>query len=66
MEQTVRLIKYMALTHKQRPLFLNVYMLAWSITPSDLKRVVEQLGDGYEIVLPRILLFQSRKQVEIT
>lgn len=65
-EQTVRLIKRIASTHKQRPLFLNVYMLAWSITPSDLKRVVERLGEEYEIVLPKILLFQCRKRVEIT
>lgn len=60
-EQTVRLIKCMALTYKQRPLFLNVYVLAWSITPFDLKQVVERLGDGYEIVLPKALLAMLAK-----
>src|SRR6266581_8196212 len=36
--------------------FLNVYVLAWSMTPSDLKQVVEQLGDEYEVVKPGQLL----------
>ncbi len=36
--------------------FLNVYILAWSMTPSDIKQVVQQLGDGYEVVTPGRLL----------
>ena len=36
--------------------FLSVYILAWSMTPSDLKQVVQQLGDGYEVVTPGRLL----------
>ncbi len=59
--QTVRWIKNAALAQKQRPLFLNVYMLAWSITPSDLRQIVERLGDGYAIVLPKTLLAMLAK-----
>jgi hypothetical protein len=36
--------------------FLNVYILAWSMTPSDLKQVVQQLGAEYEVVKPGRLL----------
>lgn len=54
--KTVKLIKNAAAAHSARPLFLNVYMLAWSITPSDIKQVVQQLGSGYEVVLPKTLL----------
>jgi hypothetical protein len=36
--------------------FLNVYILAWSMTPSDLKQVIQQLGDRYEVVTPGRLL----------
>ncbi len=53
---TVRLIKNAVASHPERPLFLNVYMLAWKIGPSDLKAIVQQLGSGYEIVLPKTLL----------
>lgn len=38
--------------HQASPLFLNVYILAWSMTPSDLKRVIQQLGSEYEVVTP--------------
>jgi hypothetical protein len=53
--RTVRLIKNAASAHAERPLFLNVYILAWSMTPSDLRQVVQQLGSEYEIVLPKTL-----------
>jgi hypothetical protein len=36
--------------------YLNVYIMAWSMTPSDLKQVVQQLGNGYEVVTPGRLL----------
>jgi hypothetical protein len=55
-EGTVAMIKDAANSHSQRPLFLNVYILAWKMSPSDLKAVIEQLGSGYEIVLPKTLL----------
>lgn len=54
--KTVRLIKAASAARSQRPLFLSVYMLAWTIGPSHLKQIVQQLGDGYEIVLPKTLL----------
>ncbi len=38
------------------PQFLNVYILAWSMTPSDLQQVIEQLGSEYEVVTPGRLL----------
>ncbi len=52
----IKLIKAATLFHKNRPLFLNIYMLAWTITLADIKQVIEQLGEGYEVVLPRTLL----------
>ncbi len=54
--EAVKLIKHAANHHSQRPLFLNIYLLAWSITPSDLKQIIQQLDCGYEIVLPGTLL----------
>jgi hypothetical protein len=36
--------------------YLNVYIMAWSMTPSDLKQVVQQLGNEYEFVKPATLL----------
>jgi hypothetical protein len=36
--------------------FLNVYIVAWSVTPSDLKQVIQQLGNEYEVVTPGKLL----------
>ena len=55
-EKTVSLIRDSASAREERPLFLNVYILAWKMTPSDLKQVVEQLGNDYEIVTPGTLL----------
>ncbi len=59
----VRLIKAATLLHRNRPLFLNIYMLAWTITLADLKQVVEQLGEGYEVVLPGTLLAMLAKNL---
>jgi hypothetical protein len=56
----VGLIKRAA-TSTRRPLFLNVYCLAWSMGPSDIKEIKEQLGDSYEFVLPRTLLAMLAK-----
>ncbi len=36
--------------------YLNVYIMAWSMTPSDLKQVIQLLGSGYEVVTPGRLL----------
>jgi hypothetical protein len=54
-DRTVKLIKAAAANAK-RPLFLNIYCVAWSMSPSNLKQVKEQLDDSYEVVLPRTLL----------
>jgi hypothetical protein len=36
--------------------YLNVYVMAWTMTPSALQQVVQQLGNQYDIVKPSILL----------
>lgn len=53
---TVNLVKGAAGIRSERPLFINVYVLAWKMTPSALKQVIQQLGPNYEIVLPGTLL----------
>ncbi|HEY7416549.1 MAG TPA: hypothetical protein VH593_15250, partial [Ktedonobacteraceae bacterium] len=53
---TVAMIKAASLQHIKRPSFVNVYVLAWNMTPSDLLQVMELLGDEYEAVLPGTLL----------
>jgi hypothetical protein len=53
---TLQLIRDATAAYSQRPLFLNVYILAWKVTPSDLKQIVQQLGSSYQIVLPSTLL----------
>lgn len=55
-KKTVSLIQNTASAREEHPLFLNVYVLAWKMTPSDLKQVVAQLGSDYEIVTPGTLL----------
>lgn len=59
---TVKMIKNVVNSHAERPLFLNVYILAWNMNPSDLQAVIEQLGSGYEIVLPKTLLAMLAEQ----
>jgi len=48
--------KNAALIMKQRPLFLNVYILTWTMGPSDIKQVIQQLGSEYQVVTPGTLL----------
>jgi hypothetical protein len=52
----VQMIRAAALLHSRRPFFLNLYVLAWSMSPTALLQVVQQLGDEYEVVLPATLL----------
>lgn len=59
--QTVSMVKLAAATFLKRPLFLNVYILAWNMMPSDIKRAIEQLGSDYEIVTPGTLLAMLAK-----
>ncbi len=58
-EGTIRLIRRAAAS-TQRPLCLNVYILAWTITPSDLYHITQELGPDYEVVLPGTLLAMLR------
>jgi hypothetical protein len=55
-QSTVDLVKSASLILKQRPLFLNVYLLAWKLGPSEIKQAIQQLGSGYEVVKPGKLL----------
>ena len=55
-QSTVDLVKSATVILKQRPLFLNVYLLAWKMGPSDIKQVIQQLGSGYVVVKPGTLL----------
>lgn len=56
--RATELIRNAAAANQRRPLFLNVYLLAWKMTPSDVKQVVQQLGSGYQVVTPGALLSQ--------
>jgi hypothetical protein len=57
-DQTIRLIRNATAKSSQKhsSLFLNVYIHAWVMTPSDLKQVVERLGSEYDFVTPGRLL----------
>jgi hypothetical protein len=55
-QSAVNLVNSASSILKQRPLFLNVYVLAWKMSPSDIKQVIQQLGSGYEVVKPGTLL----------
>ena len=59
--QTVSMVKLATATFLKRPLFLNVYILAWSMTPSSIKQAIEQLGSDYEVVTPGTLLTMLAK-----
>jgi len=54
--EAVSMIKEGAAGYAGRPILLNIYVLAWKMTPSDLKQVAEQLGSDYEVVTPGTLL----------
>ena len=59
-DRAVKLIESAAAKAK-RPLFLNVYCLAWLMGPSDIKEIKQRLDDSYEVVLPRTLLAMLAK-----
>jgi len=54
--QIIQQVTRAAFLHRQRPLFLNVYLLAWDITLAEIKKAMGQLGSDYEFVLPGQLL----------
>lgn len=55
-DQALSMIKEAVDDYKGKPVFLNLYVLAWNMTPSDLQQVVTKLGPGYEFVTPGTLL----------
>ena len=55
-DEALAMIREGAEDYRGRPIFLNLYVLAWKMTPTDLKQVVEKLGTGYEVVTPGKLL----------
>jgi hypothetical protein len=55
-QSTLDLVNSITLIMRQRPLFLNVYLLAWNMGPSDIKQVIQQLGSEYDVVKPGRLL----------
>ncbi|GCE45908.1 GxGYxY motif-containing protein [Thermosporothrix hazakensis] len=53
--------------NRQRPLFLNLYVQAWTMTPTDLKRLVERLerlDSTFAFVTPGTLLSLYRCSLE--
>ncbi|GAC1364831.1 MAG: GxGYxYP family putative glycoside hydrolase [Ktedonobacteraceae bacterium] len=60
-ENAVTIVKLAATLSPQRPLFLNLYVLAWSMGPTQLRQVMQQLGSDYEFVLPGTLLAMLNK-----
>ncbi len=44
-----------AVTTSKPPYFLNVYVMAWTMTPTNIKQVIQQLGSQYEVVSPGTL-----------
>jgi hypothetical protein len=54
--RAIELIKHATSANQRRPLFLNVYLLAWTMTPLDVNQVVQQLGSDYQVVTPGALL----------
>ena len=55
-DEALSMIKKGTEGYKERPAFLNLYVLAWKMSPSDLKQVVTKLGTEYEVVTPGTLL----------
>ncbi|HEY6406341.1 MAG TPA: GxGYxYP domain-containing protein, partial [Ktedonobacteraceae bacterium] len=54
--KTLELVRNATSSIQQRPLYLNVYIMAWSMTPSDVKQVLQQLGSQFTVVRPGTLL----------
>ncbi|HLX59489.1 MAG TPA: hypothetical protein VKR83_20920 [Ktedonobacteraceae bacterium] len=50
--QALKLIKNNTPAQMQRPVFLNVYLYAWRMTPTDIKKVMQALDSRYKMVTP--------------
>ncbi|HEX6478839.1 MAG TPA: GxGYxYP domain-containing protein [Ktedonobacteraceae bacterium] len=57
-DKTVRLVRNASPASR----FLNVYIFAYKMTPSDVKQVTQQLGGEYEVVTPGKLLAMLAKE----
>jgi GxGYxYP putative glycoside hydrolase C-terminal domain/GxGYxY sequence motif in domain of unknown function N-terminal len=55
-DKTLRLVRNATASLQNRPRFLNIYVMAWTMTPSDIKEVIQQLGSQYVVVTPRTLM----------
>ncbi len=55
-DKTVRLVRNARASLQNRSHFLNIYVMAWTMTPSDIKEVIQQLGSQYLVVTPRTLM----------
>jgi putative glycoside hydrolase with GxGYxYP motif len=63
--QTLALIKNNTPPQLKSPVYLNVYIYAWSMTPSDIRKVMQSLDDRYTIVTPGqlcALIARTREQ----
>jgi GxGYxYP putative glycoside hydrolase C-terminal domain/GxGYxY sequence motif in domain of unknown function N-terminal len=49
---TLELIKNNTPAPVQSPTFLNIYVYAWSMTPTDISKVIQGLDTCYEVVTP--------------
>ena len=54
--KTLDLVRNATSSIQRRPLYLNVYIMAWSMTPSSVKQVIQQLGSQYVVVTPGMLM----------
>ncbi len=65
-EHTLILIKNNTPSQLKSPTFLNVYIYAWSMTPTDLSKVISSLDDRYKVVTPGqlcALIAKTREQI---
>lgn len=58
---TLLFIRVATKIYRHRPLFLNIYVNAWSMGPAQIQQVMQALGDQCTFVLPRTLLAMLAK-----
>lgn len=62
--QLVQLVRGMQAIHRRRPLFLQLYVLAWRLTPTILWEALQDLGETVSPVTPGQLLQLIAQQGE--
>jgi hypothetical protein len=65
-EDIKQLVKRAAASTKQPPLFLNIYVEAWRVTPTQIEQVIKSLGSGYTVVTPGELLALIARATEVS